>query len=441
MKTLRIRKYMVVGVLSIVVFPWLIYFVVHVINTRTLQPWSQSPSQEQQVVVNQTMNMIVTNSANWTDPKFQHTIQKQLTNAGIQAVILSSSNHEIFASAYRHGHYWMPSEQTIVVEGGKVLGTIRLYSPGPNDAVAAGSALAAMILAIFIVGFQMRRFVVKPLEAMSRAARQIAEGDLDFELPVSRVTEIAHVRTGFDVMVAGLRNSFQKQAKLEEERRFFIGAIAHDLRTPLFALRGYLDGLEQGIANSPDKISQYVAVCKDKSNQLDRLVSDLFAFTKLEYLEQTLHHDAVDFADIIDKSIASLRPLAQDKGVAILMEAPIQGCVVTVDYHLLERAITNLLDNAIRHSPPDGRIFIRWYKEKGKVTLSVRDTGPGFSPTDLKHVFEPLYRGDESRNRGTGGAGLGLTIAKRIFKAHSGDLVAENDASGGAVLTGWVSDS
>jgi signal transduction histidine kinase len=438
MKTLRIRKYMVVGVLAIVMFPWLVYLAVHVINTGTLRPWPQRQSQEQQAVLNQTMNTIVTNSAQWTDPKFQHTVQTLLANTGIQAVILSPSNNEIFASGYMHGHYWMPNEQTIVVQDGKILGTVRLYSPGPNDPVAAVSALTTMILAIFFVGLQMRRYVVKPLEAMSRAARQIAEGDLDVDLPVSRVTEIAQVRTGFEVMVRGLREAFQKQAKLEEERRFFIGAIAYDLRTPLFALRGYLDGLEQGIAKSPDQISKYVAVCKDKSNQLDRLVSDLFAFTKLEYMEQTLRHDATDFAEIINKSVESLRPLAQDKGVAVLLDAPLHGCVVLGDPHLLERAINNLLDNAIRYSPTAGKIFVRWYKEKGKAILSVRDTGPGFTQKDLTHMFEPLYRGDESRNRGTGGAGLGLTIARRIFRAHSGDLVAENHADGGAVLTGWV---
>ena len=122
---------------------------------------------------------------------------------------------------------------------------------------------------------EMRRFVLKPLEKMGNATRQIATGDWDVRLPMSRVTEIAEVRDGFDVMVKGLEQSYRKQAELEEERRFVIAAVAHDLRTPLFALRGYLDGLEQGIAQSPEKIAQYVAVCKDKSAQLDCLVEDL----------------------------------------------------------------------------------------------------------------------------------------------------------------------
>ncbi|WAH40232.1 sensor histidine kinase [Alicyclobacillus fastidiosus] len=99
----------------------------------------------------------------------------------------------------------------------------------------------------------------------------------------------------------------------------------------------------------------------------------------------------------------------------------------------------NLLDNALRHTPPGGLISVCWYNESERTFVSVRDTGSGFDPRDLNHVFEPLYRGESSRNRTTGGAGLGLTIAKRIFKAHGGDLVAENHPDGGAFLVGWIS--
>ncbi|WP_337956076.1 HAMP domain-containing sensor histidine kinase [Alicyclobacillus herbarius] len=318
MRTVRIRKFMVFGVLSIVVFPWLVYCLV-------LQPWSQWHSPQQQAALNHVMNEIVKNPREWTNPVWQNRLRRQLVDADIEATILSPSNHEIFSSGPRHGPRWMPSQQTTVVENGQVVGTVRVFSstPNENNAVAGISALAAVILAILFVGFQMGRHVVKPLEAMSRAARQIAEGDFDFHLPVSRATEIAQVRTGFEIMVAGLRESFQQQARLETERRFFISAIAHDLRTPLFALRGYLEGLEQGIADTPEKMAKYVAVCKEKSNQLDRLVSDLFDFTKLEFMEQTLHYDKVDLAHVLEGSVDSLRPQAEAKGVSIILDRPV----------------------------------------------------------------------------------------------------------------------
>ncbi|MFB5191400.1 sensor histidine kinase [Alicyclobacillus fastidiosus] len=438
MKTLRVRKFMVVGMISLIIVPMLVYLAVHVIGQRTLPPWSQAQDQKQEVAIQQTINRVVTSSNKWTDPTWQSELQKQLHQSGMEVVILSPSDHEIFDSGYLHGRHWMSSNTTTVVNGGHVVGTVKVYAPGPNDPVADVSAFVAMLCVIFWVGFQMQRSVVRPLEAMSRAARLIAEGDFDIELPISRVTEIEQVRTGFEVMVTGLGESFQKQAELAEERRFFMGAVAHDLRTPLFALRGYLDGLEQGIARTPDKVAKYVAVCIDKASQLDRLVADLFAFTKLEYMEQTLHVDDVDVTRVVERSVDNLRPQAQDKGVSIVLENPEQTCVARLDSHLLERAVINLLDNALRHTPAGGQICIRWNNESERTWISVRDTGSGFASHDLSHVFEPLYRGEASRNRATGGAGLGLTIAKRIFKAHGGELVAENHPDGGALLVGWI---
>lgn len=433
MKTLRIRKFMVVGMVSVVILPWFIYFIIHF---STFQGGSQQQSQK----LNEAINMIVTNSAEWTNPAWQKKLQKRLSSTNINAVILSPSKQQIFKFGNWHENPWMSNQQITVIEDGRVLGTVKVFSKGENDIFARLSALTALILAIFLVGSQMQGSVVKPLEAMSGTARRIAEGDLDLNLPVSRVTEIAQVRTGFEVMVAGLRESFQKRAELEEERRFFIGAIAHDLRTPLFALRGYLDGLEQGIATSPEKIAKYVRVCREKSDQLDRLVSDLFAFTKLEYMEQTLQYEKVDIERILDRSIDSLRPLAQEKSISIVKESPPYRCEVLGDSHLLERAMNNLLDNALRHIPYDGKIIIHWDKSLEKTMITFKDTGPGFTLEDMQRVFEPLYRGEMSRNRATGGAGLGLTIARRIFKAHGGELAASNGADGGAVLTGWLAD-
>nr|WP_313897933.1 HAMP domain-containing sensor histidine kinase [Brevibacillus borstelensis] len=178
-------------------------------------------------------------------------------------------------------------------------------------------------------------------------------------------------------MVNGIQKAFQKQAELEEARRFVIAAVAHDLRTPLFVLRGYLDGLEQGIAQSPDKITKYLAVCKEKSAQLDRLVEDLFTFTKMEHVEMNLNKQTIDFKLIILKSIDSLSPLARQKNLSISTHT-VDDCFISGDMHLLERAMNNLLDNAVRHTPSFGEIVVQCYKEGNKIKFMIRDTGPGF---------------------------------------------------------------
>lgn len=300
------------------------------------------------------------------------------------------------------------------------------------------AAFAGLLLSFIIAGARMRRLLLKPLERMSQAARQIAAGDLDVQLPQSTVREIDEVRDGFEVMVNGLQNSHRKQAELEEERRFVIAAVAHDLRTPLFALRGYLDGLEQGIARSPDQITKYVAVCREKSAQLDRLVEDLFTFTKMEYLETELSENSAGFNDIVQKSIESLEPQAQQKHLSIVALFAPDDCVIKADLHLLERAMSNLLDNAVRHTPEHGRILVECSREKDRVAFTIHDSGPGFAPEELQRIFEPLYRGEQSRNRSTGGAGLGLTISQRIIRQHGGELAAGNHPGGGAILSGWI---
>lgn len=297
------------------------------------------------------------------------------------------------------------------------------------------------VLAVLTVGIAMRRFIIKPLEDMRLAAEQIATGDLDVVLSKSRILEIAEVSNGFESMVVGLQYSFKKQAMLEEERTFVINAVAHDLRTPLFALRGYLDGLEKGIANTPDKVAMYLAVCKESSQQLDRLVDDLFTFTQMAYVESDsfdIKADLVDITDVVMKSVDSLRVLAEEKNISILVDLHSDNLYIHADRHLLARTMNNLIDNAVRHTPKGGNIKIQCIRNNGKVLVTVRDSGTGFSMEDLPHVFEPLYRGDESRNRATGGAGLGLTISQRIIRQHGGDVVTENDPTGGAIVTFWL---
>lgn len=300
------------------------------------------------------------------------------------------------------------------------------------------AAFAGLLFAFLTVGFLMRRFMLKPLEGLGRSARHIAEGDWDVRLPQSTIREINEVRDGFEFMVNGLRASQMEQVKLEQERRFIIAAVAHDLRTPLFALRGYLDGLEQGIARTPDQIEKYVKVCKEKSEQLDRLVEDLFTYSQMEYQETQLSVNTIDFGDVVQRSIESFERQAHHKHISILVRSEPDDYTILADKHLLERAISNLLDNAVRHTPDHGRIQIHYCREKDRVVFTIHDSGQGFAEEELEHVFEPLYRGEQSRNRATGGAGLGLSIARRIIRRHGGELTAHNDPAQGAVLTGWL---
>jgi signal transduction histidine kinase len=137
-------------------------------------------------------------------------------------------------------------------------------------------------------------------------------------------------------------------------------------------------------------------------------------------------------------ALAGARAQAQANGITLELDGSRAACRAVGDAHLLERAVENLLGNALRYTPAGGTIGVGWHQEGDRIVFTVADTGPGIAPQDLPHLFEPLYRGESSRNRQTGGAGLGLAIARRALRAHGGDLVAANRPGGGAEFTGWL---
>ncbi|XID93233.1 sensor histidine kinase [Paenibacillaceae bacterium WGS1546] len=437
MRTLRIRTFTLLCFFFILFLPWIFYIAAYYMENNTLKFATNRPHDETlQRQLAETTRWIEAHADKWTDPSWQAELEARLRAANLDAAIRSASNLDIYRSNPERRGTRASTERFSVLENGRLLGKVEIYLPRSNP-VQLISMGAGVLLAFLAVGFVMRRLLLNPLEKMSLAAGQIAAGDWEARLPSSRISEIAEVRDGFEAMVKGLRQAYREQAESEEERRFVIAAVAHDLRTPLFALRGYLDGLEQGIAESPEKRAKYLAVCKEKSAQLDRLVEDLFTFTKMEYVETKLNVTKVDLAFILRISIDSLRPLAGRKRISMASHAE-DGCIVRGDPHLLERAMNNLLDNAVRHAPSDGEVIVRCEIVDDKIKFAIRDTGPGFSAEELQRAFEPLYRGEASRSRSTGGSGLGLTIAQRIVRRHGGELTAGNHPEGGALLTGWL---
>ena len=382
-------------------------------------------------------------TARWADPQWQASTRATLASQGVDFV-LYRNGHELYRSRKNPlsvaGH--QRTVQQLVIAGSKPRETADIYSSPGWWGGAGGQfwlvpvvGLATLLLTLGAIAWLLGRTLVGPLAATGEAARQIASGDLEVALPGSRVREVDGLNAAFMGMSAELRASLRHQAALEEERRMFIAAIAHDLRTPLFSLRGHLEGLEQGLAATPQRAAQYIRVCREKADVLERLISDLFAYTRVEYLDQTLQRRPVNMDALLRRTVEGRRREAAARNVTLRLDVPENVHMPEGDEHLLERAVENLLDNALRHTPEGGTIEIRWHAESGRGALTVADTGPGIAPPDLPHLFEPMYRADPSRSPETGGAGLGLAIARRILRAHGGDLTAANRSTGGAEFT------
>jgi signal transduction histidine kinase len=438
MSVLPLRRWLVLALAVVLVVPFLVTGTVafHLLGSR---PQDAAAS---------AAHRLRDNAARWHDPGWQAETTRALSADGV-AFILSENGQEFYRSTGDPlaGNSGTRSVRRVEVTDPATSRTATAYVYadaiiGPPAAVRNWIVplvgLTTLALTLGGVGWFFGRTVIAPLAATSRAARQIASGDLDVALPSSRVREVAEVNTAFAAMSDGLRTSLRHQATMEQERRLFIGAVVHDLRTPLFTLRGYIEGLAKGMADTPDKQARYIAIAEDKTAALERLVSDLFDFTRLEYLDQAPRQEPLDLAALLRRVVDAARPRADAKDLTVQVDVPAEPCLVDGDAHLLTRAIENLLDNAFRYTPNGGRVVVTCTVEPERVRFSVADSGPGIALQDLPHLFTPLFRGETSRNRRTGGAGLGLTIARRILLAHGGDLDAGNGAEGGATFVGTL---
>jgi len=294
--------------------------------------------------------------------------------------------------------------------------------------VVGGLIIGTIWLAIHLA----YRSILGPLSTLSHASRQINRGELEFAIPTSPVREVNEFARAFDQMRQGLKESITRQAAMEQERRLFIAALAHDLRTPLTSVRGYLEGLRDGVAATPEKISRYVAVALEKTESLTRLIESLFAFARSEYLEQPPKKERLDLAQTLQAAAEAMLPRAKAKSIHLELRGPQEPIDINADPLMLSRVLDNLLENAIRHTPEGGTINLGCAANR----FWVHDSGPGIPADDLPHIFDPLYRGDKSRGTRTeGGAGLGLAIAKRLVDAHGGTISAANDAGARFTVT------
>ncbi len=446
--TLTTRTWLALALLALVLVPVLTIIIIGLLLPRDLR----FPS-------NAAVDDLTAHPSRWADRAWQVSERATLRHLGVDVVIRDSAGRTIYrsgmdplapataypgAAAPAGGVHTAIAEdgqlQVIVVRaGGQIRGTVEVFEQSPVLGAAyllpAGGLLALVLVLVAIAVFTARA-VQRPLAILSRAAHRVAVNDLAVTLPVSPVREIADVSAAFATMGAALSASLIRQAEIEQERRLFISAIVHDLRAPLFSLRGYLEGLEQGLAATPEKAAKYTAICRERADALARLIDDLFTYARLEYLEQPPVYAPFDLGELLRNTAETLHPQLQAKGIVLLWDGPAQPCHVSGDANLLARAVGNLLDNARRYTPEGGTIRVRWQSFGDHAEFTVADSGPGIKAEDVPHLFAPLYRGEGSRNRQTGGAGLGLTIARRILLAHDGDLSVANGPHGGAVFTG-----
>lgn len=282
-------------------------------------------------------------------------------------------------------------------------------------------ALIPAVLSAAMVAMLLARPVARDAKRICSAAMRVADGDLSARTGVQRNDELGEAAEMFDVMVDRLDT-------VERERSLMLSSISHDLRTPLAALRAAVEAIRDGVAPDPDL---YLAGMERQVKALSSLVDDLQLHTRLISGTLELRLAALDLTELADEAMETLRPLAEQRKVKLLLEAG-ERVTIDADGSQLSRVVRNLLDNAIRHAPDDSVILVQVHELGGIATLSVIDEGAGFPAEFRERAFEPFTRADEARDTRTGTAGLGLSIAKGIVNAHSG-TVGLGEGPGGRV--------
>ncbi|MFF7854358.1 ATP-binding protein [Streptomyces sp. NPDC007904] len=289
----------------------------------------------------------------------------------------------------------------------------------PTVAVAVGVALAAILGALLL-----SRAVLRPVRAMTLAAKGLGEGDLDRRVPVSGRDEIAQLGGAFNRMADSLQAG-------EERQRRLIGDIAHELRTPLANLRGYLEALRDGVVEpTPDLL----ASLHEEAMLQQRIVDDLQDLALAEAGTLTYHPTEVDLGELLETGRTAHHAQAEAAGVTLELEAP-RPVFVTADPDRLRQVVGNLVGNALRATPAGGTVTLALAARGELAVLEVRDTGKGIAETDLPHLFDRFWRADASRGRATGGSGLGLSIARQIVTDHRGTIEVRSTVGAGTTFT------
>lgn len=297
------------------------------------------------------------------------------------------------------------------------------FTTGVNRSllIAIGSAgLVAVLLTLLL-----SQSILGPVGALISTTRKMGKGDLSQRVDVKGGGELGELANAFNSMADGL-------ARLEKLRQNMVTDVAHELRTPLSNIRGYLEALQDGVIEpSPETI----ASLHEEAMLLNRLVDNLQELALAEAGQLNLVCQPVHIEDILEKAVDLVYPQATEKGVNVEVSIPTNLPAVNADTLRLVQVMRNLLNNAVTNTPSGGEIRVTVKAFDSKVEVSVQDTGIGIAPEHLPYVFERFYRADKSRTRTTGGAGLGLAIVKQLVEAHGGQVGVVSEVGRGTTVT------
>lgn len=289
-------------------------------------------------------------------------------------------------------------------------------------ALAAGAALIAAVLASFLISRQ----VVGPVQKMMVASHRIADGEYAERITVPGIVH-SNQLDELDQLALSFNQMADKLEKTEIMRRQLIGDVSHELRTPLTAIKGYMEGLMDGVMSATPETYQQVFT---EADRLQRLVNDLQELSRVEAGAFSLDLKPVSINSLIETVASNLGRQFEEKGIHLQIQLDASLPELAADPDRILQVLTNLIGNALQYTQPGGDIYIRTMRNQNEAVITITDTGVGIAPDQLANIYKRFYRADKSRSRTSGGSGIGLTIAQALVKAHRGRIWAESPGEG-----------
>ena len=286
------------------------------------------------------------------------------------------------------------------------------------------------------VGLWIYRSIAVPLVKLKKATKNIKEGNLDFVLEVEGNDEFSQLCQDFEEMRKRLKESTEEKILMDKENKELISNISHDLKTPITAVKGYVEGIMDGVADTPEKMDRYVRTIYNKTNEMDHLINELTFYSKIDTNRIPYTFSKLNVEDYFSDCAEELGLEMETRGIELVYANYVEkGVQVIADGEQIRRVIHNIVSNAIKYmEKPRGIIQLRVKDVGDFIQVEIEDNGRGIAAADLPYIFDRFYRADAARNSATGGSGIGLSIVKKIIEDHGGKIWATSKESIGTVM-------
>ena len=313
------------------------------------------------------------------------------------------------------------------------------YSSNQVKLMAKDMILTATIILVFTalsVGLWIYRSIAVPLVKLKKATKNIKEGNLDFVLEVEGNDEFSQLCQDFEEMRKRLKESTEEKILMDKENKELISNISHDLKTPITAVKGYVEGIMDGVADTPEKMDRYVRTIYNKTNEMDHLINELTFYSKIDTNRIPYTFSKLNVEDYFSDCAEELGLEMETRGIELVYANYVEkGVQVIADGEQIRRVIHNIVSNAIKYmEKPRGIIQLRVKDVGDFIQVEIEDNGKGIAAKDLPYIFDRFYRTDVSRNSSKGGSGIGLSIVKKIMEDHGGKVWATSRLGIGTIM-------